>query len=764
MLCTLCVNRDSVKKIGGVSGRRSEVQTLKRWYHQWFWLGLFAIIGLVVCFGEACFAATRAEKQKIEKLSNEIEELRDTLSVLQKKLDGLNQNVGQMVDVVLDKKEEGERQIENTSLWTLQRLEQLNQYVQGRLVEFVKGIISLRELPPLIQAHKKELRVQLFYFFINLIFGIISAWWGISWLRPYLRQLMNSGKSRKSGLLAQLSVLSSSLLFPFIGSLILALSLNLILETVTFTWARSYLFDCDHASGCPQNAFLFLSSYVYMLFAVFLWTRIVFIPSKRRAALVHMPKSSSFGITLFIRLAAIAFFCGNLWGSLAFVFHMDVVSSRAFSDLMILLASAFFIQSLTWFQNELKKEPSDQAILATRRWLSFIKWAVFILCSLWLLARQWLDQFLLPGLLVGTVFLITEPLQQILRRWRLQKLWKYRHHKFFLKSWLMSHRFMERVTRWCIYGIFFIALWVYLENFGGEKAFIPLWRWFSGSLSSPLFGRLTYSVLMMSIAYVLVKVGDRILQYYVEEKYSGSHENKLIASRLKTLMAMLRTLLRIVVWVPAFIMIATQFVGAANLMTLGASLGGASFGLTFGFQSIVRDFVTGFFLIIENNLMVGDEIVVDSHDGVVEEISLRTLKIRGDNGALLTIPFGAISIISNMSRRFCAIVMNISASYKESPEKIQECAEKAFQLLKKTPGVGRHTFSPLEVRGLQEVTSYSIVFQVRIRTAPGYQHMVRRTYNKLLKKIFDEEGISVPNTPCSVALSQPSLTNTLTYR
>ena len=669
-----------------------------------------------------------------------------------------------MAEVVLEKKEESS-QIESTSLWTIQRLEQLNHYVQRRILEFIQGISALKELPPLMKAHKKELRVHLFYFVANLAVGILGALWGLRLLRPYLFQLLSSTKNRKSGgVLAQLSALSSFLMFPMVGALLITLVLNLILETLAFSWSRSRAFGCS-LSGCPENAFTFLPPYIYFLFVVFLWTRIVFLSSRKHKPLIVLERSTAFIVSFLMRFAAVAFFCGVAWVSLATVLHMDPLGGRTFSDLMVLVSTIALVRGLSILYTELKRQPPEVGSKQILRWISFLKWSILFLCAIWLLARQWISQFMLPGAIFTIAFLIADPLQQILRRWRVTELWKHRRQKFLFKSILMSPRFMERITLWGIYLLFFLMLWIYLENFGGTETFSPLWRRLSAMLSSPMFGTFTNSFVMIMIAYILVKIGDRTLQYYVEEKYSaGTQANRVLASRLKTLMAMLRTFLRVIVWVPILIMISTQFVGAANLMTLGASLGAASFGLTFGFQPIVRDFVTGFFIILENNLMVGDEIEVDKHEGVVEEISLRTLKIRADNGSLLTIPFGSVSLISNKNRRFCAVVMNISASYNESVDRVQACVEKAFQVLKKTPGVGRQTLSPLEIRGLQEVTSYSIVFQIRIRTAPGAQDAVRRAFNRILKKLFDEEGITVPATTCSVALSQPSLTNTITSR
>ena len=223
---------------------------------------------------------------------------------------------------------------------------------------------------------------------------------------------------------------------------------------------------------------------------------------------------------------------------------------------------------------------------------------------------------------------------------------------------------------------------------------------------------------------------------------------------------MLKTALRIVVWVPALSLIFTQF-GEINITTWVASIGLAGFGVSFGIQNIVRDFVSGFFIIFENNLMVGDEVEIDQRSGKVEIINLRTLRIRADNGVLFTIPFGSITVIGNKNRQFSALLLNISVGYREDIDKVQNLVEKAFSMVKRTPLLGRRIMGPLEIRGVNEVTSYSIVFQVKIKTLPQNHDAIRRAFTKQLKNLFDEAGIIVPIAPHYVGRAEPSLTNTV---
>ncbi|MGL4825509.1 MAG: mechanosensitive ion channel family protein, partial [Alphaproteobacteria bacterium] len=175
----------------------------------------------------------------------------------------------------------------------------------------------------------------------------------------------------------------------------------------------------------------------------------------------------------------------------------------------------------------------------------------------------------------------------------------------------------------------------------------------------------------------------------------------------------------------------------------------------------VKDFVTSFFMILENTLVVGDQVEIDGKAGIVEDLSLRTLRVRMDNGILLTIPFSQIGIVGNKSRLFSCVICNISIAYGENVDHIQQLVEKSYQILKKTPSFSKKVLAPLEIRGINEVTDFSMIFQVRLRTMPSQQDIVRRGFNRILKQVFDEAGIQVPTPSYSITGRSPSLTNTI---
>lgn len=413
-----------------------------------------------------------------------------------------------------------------------------------------------------------------------------------------------------------------------------------------------------------------------------------------------------------------------------------------------LLGAICLYRGLHGLKHEVRGSPHVLAVL-TR-----VRHGLLIFSLGWFVARSSILILITPCLWTLLGHLSLRAFRHWLRRrwnhniWSLWPRW--------MRGWLQSKEWVSHITTLLAYGGLTLIWYTYVEQWVGERHWAIL-----QSLRLFMFSGLFNSLIIIFFALIIIKLGDRVLRYYVEEKYSSDTiENNFLASRLKTLMAMLTSLLRVIVWIPAIGLIVSQF-GNVNLSTWVTSIGAASFGLTFGLQHIVRDFIAGFFIILENNLMVGDEVDVDLRTGKVEAITIRTLKIRTDQGMLLTIPFGSIQVIGNKNRQFSAIVLNISVGYNENPEKVQSLIEKTFAMVKRAPIFGRRIIGPLEFRGITEVTSFSMIFQVKITTAPNMQDSIRRAFTRQLKLAFDEAGVVVPVPPISTARAIPSLTNTI---
>ena len=391
--------------------------------------------------------------------------------------------------------------------------------------------------------------------------------------------------------------------------------------------------------------------------------------------------------------------------------------------------------------------------------LSLSQWGVGIFISLWLFFPGVFMAFFIPTLVTVGVLLSISTIQLKAYRLFLEFLWKRKNKSFIFPLLYQYRKGVLSVIKVLVY-IGLLTLWGEVFQEIQNNAIFSVMYWLSPLFISPWVTRCFNAALVGVASFLLIKMIKKILTYYVEDRYSiQSLENNFLFTRLKTMMAIISTIVNVLVGGPALIFMISHIFDA-QLKEWAASVGVAGFGLTFGLQNIVRDFITGFFIIFENNLMVGDEVDIDGRTGKVEAIAVRTVKIRSENGTLMTIPFGNIIVIGNRNKYFSAVLMNISVGYHEDLDKVQKLIEKAFYILKKNSSVKRYVLGSLEFRGVNEVTPYSVVLLAKIRTSPNCQDQVRRQFNRILKDLFDESGIKIPNPTHMILNSLPSLTNT----
>lgn len=264
--------------------------------------------------------------------------------------------------------------------------------------------------------------------------------------------------------------------------------------------------------------------------------------------------------------------------------------------------------------------------------------------------------------------------------------------------------------------------------------------------------------LIVLSAFVLIRTSTALLRYFLESrKPNDAIERAHFLSRSKTIYRVANAGLKILVIVPSIF-------AALNLLQfdtkpLVTSLGFLTVGLALGSQTFIRDFMTGFFVIFENSLTVGDDVEIEGQRGKVEDLTLRIVRIRREDGTLVTFALSSIARIGNKSRFFAYAVFNISVHPKEDSERIRTVMERAILKMKRSD-IGHLILAPLEYKGVLDITEYAMVLGARLRTAPGEQDTVLYAYTRILKTFFDEEGIRIPAPPGNSACPRPSMTRT----
>lgn len=192
------------------------------------------------------------------------------------------------------------------------------------------------------------------------------------------------------------------------------------------------------------------------------------------------------------------------------------------------------------------------------------------------------------------------------------------------------------------------------------------------------------------------------------------------------------------------------FVGLTLLSEIGvkiapllAGAGVVGVALGFGAQTLVKDFITGLFLIIEDIVSVGDNVMIGGFSGLVESMTLRTIRLRDFDGALHVFPYSEAQVIHNRTKSFSYAVFEPKISYVADIEQATGVMRAVGECLKADPKFGRMILEPLEVVGVDRFTDVGVVVKARIKTAPGDQWRVGREFNRRLKLAFDEAHVEI---------------------
>jgi len=253
--------------------------------------------------------------------------------------------------------------------------------------------------------------------------------------------------------------------------------------------------------------------------------------------------------------------------------------------------------------------------------------------------------------------------------------------------------------------------------------------------------------LTLLIGFVLLRLSKLVLNrlkplFYKRLIMGGSSNTDETEKRADTLLGIVSSILRIVIWT-IVIMLALRLLGL-DLAPIIAGAGIAGVALGFGAQELVRDFISGFFILLENQIRVGDVAVINGTGGLVEHVSLRTVVLRDLTGTVHTFQNGKINSIANMTKEWSAMVFDIGVAYKEDVDNVIDVMKKTADSLSSDPDFKQIILEPIEIFGLDAFDDSAIIIKARIRTKPAQQWVVGREYRKRLKQAFDSKGIEIP--------------------
>jgi len=277
----------------------------------------------------------------------------------------------------------------------------------------------------------------------------------------------------------------------------------------------------------------------------------------------------------------------------------------------------------------------------------------------------------------------------------------------------------------------------------GIMALLQLWGvdslvWLASDQGRRLVGMLVTIAIAIGLGIVVWEVASAVIERAIRRIDRADTRN----ARLRTFLPLLRTVIFVaIVGVVGLTVMAELGINIAPLLA-GAGVVGLAIG--FGSQALVKDVITGLFILFEDTINVGDVVDLDGKSGSVEAITIRTIRLRDGQGSQLTIPFSAVTTIKNMTRDYGYHVFDLSVAYDQDISAVEDILRAVDAEIREDEAWKGRILAPIEIFGLDKFGDYAMRIGARVKTRPSQQWAVGREYNRRIKAAFDAARISIP--------------------
>ncbi|ANP46487.1 mechanosensitive ion channel family protein [Candidatus Viadribacter manganicus] len=304
-------------------------------------------------------------------------------------------------------------------------------------------------------------------------------------------------------------------------------------------------------------------------------------------------------------------------------------------------------------------------------------------------------------------------------------------------------RWTMRVARLAIFvGAFVVVLRLWGFNFSDLRD-SPIYAVFS------VLGRIAIILVLALAAIELGQLGIK----RVFERIAVQSRNPRRAAQIRTLGPVLSGLSNTIVVIIAAMMALSEVGVEIGPLLAGAGIFGLAVG--FGAQTIVKDFLTGLFLIMEDSVSVGDVVQIGAFSGTVEDMSLRTIKLRAYDGTLHIFPYSEAQVISNRTKIFSYAVFDFPLDHISDIARALELMKSIGDEVREDTEFHSMIVAPIEIAGVDRVSEAGVLLKARIRTAPGKQWAVQREYLRRIRLAFDKAGIVFTQSTTRLITSEP---------
>ncbi|MDH3781911.1 MAG: mechanosensitive ion channel family protein [Desulfobulbaceae bacterium] len=254
-------------------------------------------------------------------------------------------------------------------------------------------------------------------------------------------------------------------------------------------------------------------------------------------------------------------------------------------------------------------------------------------------------------------------------------------------------------------------------------------------------------LIIFVMAFLALKLTNiflhRLKPLMIKHMESGTEiDTTEMEKRIDTLLKILRSMIKIIVWLMIGMLILRKIGIDIAPIIAGAGIVGLAIG--FGAQELVRDFISGFFMLLENQIRNGDVAIINGTGGLVEHVGMRTIVLRDLSGVVHIFQNGKINTLSNMTKNWSGMVFDIGVAYKEDTDRVVDVIQQVADEQRADPDFKNKILEPIEIFGVDQFGDSAVVIKARFKTKPIEQWAVGREFRRRLKKAFDDQGIEIP--------------------
>jgi small conductance mechanosensitive channel len=257
-------------------------------------------------------------------------------------------------------------------------------------------------------------------------------------------------------------------------------------------------------------------------------------------------------------------------------------------------------------------------------------------------------------------------------------------------------------------------------------------------------------IVILATAWVVTRISrgafSRLRVYAIgaiNQRGDASHLE--LQKRAATVSSAMRKLVNTLIWIVAAVMALTELNFHVEPLIAGLGVAGLAVGL--GAQTLIKDWLGGLFLLLEDQIRIGDWVTINNVSGAVAELNIRTTVLRAESGAVHIIPNGSITSLANFTREYSFYIFETMLAHRADAIKALEILEQTAAEIATEDRFRPFVLAPLEVMGVDKLSDRGAALRARIKTLPSQQYLVGRELNLRVKKRFDDAGIAFPPPP-----------------